>query len=91
MRLGVFERTFRFQIDRYEADGVDWLIDKRRERVLHRRALVDGVVNLADLHRHNRAVWSVQHLDSWSRCEDRDARNGRWVKSQLQQASVVNW
>jgi hypothetical protein len=48
--LGACERTFRRQIDRYEADGLDGLIDKRLEQASHRRAPVDEVVKLVDLY-----------------------------------------
>ena len=36
--LGVCKRTFLRQIDRYVADGLNGLIDKRLEEVSHRRA-----------------------------------------------------
>lgn len=87
--LGVCERTFRRQIDRYEADGLEGLIDKRLEQVSHRRAPVDEVVKLVDLYRRDYAGWNVQHFHSWYRREHGGARSYTWVKNQLQQTGVV--
>ena len=41
--LGVSERHFRRLRDRYEADGAEGLIDRRRGRVSGRRAPVDQI------------------------------------------------
>ena len=47
---GVCERTFRRYLARFEADGIDGLIDRRLEQVSHRRAPVDEATTLmADL------------------------------------------
>ena len=89
--LGVYERTFRRQIDRYEADGMDGLIDRRLEQVLRGRASVDEVVKLVDLYRRDYAGWNVQHFHGWYRREHGGVRNHTWMKSQLQQAGIVKW
>ncbi len=47
----ILGRTFRRQIGRYEADGLDGLIDKQLEEVSHRRAPVDEVFNLVELYK----------------------------------------
>jgi len=44
--LGVYERTFRRYIDRYEDAGLEGLIDKRLSQVSHRRAPVDEMMEL---------------------------------------------
>ena len=36
--LGIYARTFRRYIDRYEEEGLDGLIDKRLSQASHRRA-----------------------------------------------------
>ena len=48
--LGVCDRTFRLQIDRYETDGMDALLDKRLTQLSHKRAPVDEVIGLVDLY-----------------------------------------
>ena len=51
--LGVYARTFRHYIDRYEEEGLDGLLDKRLTQVSHRRAPVDEVVWLVDRYRRD--------------------------------------
>jgi predicted DNA-binding transcriptional regulator YafY len=46
--LGVYERTFRRYIDRYEDAGLEGLIDKRLSQVSHRRAPVDEMMELVE-------------------------------------------
>ena len=48
--LGVYERTFRRYIDRYEDAGLEGLIDKRLSQVSHRRAPVDEMMELVELY-----------------------------------------
>jgi len=64
------------------------LIDKRLERVSHRRAPVDEVMALVKRYRRRQAGWNVKHFHAWYQ------RNGgkhsyTWVKNQLQEAGVV--
>jgi transposase len=87
--LGVCERTFRRQIGRYEADGIDGLIDKRMAQVSHRRAPVDEVLGLVDLYRNDYRGWNVKHFHAWYTREHSGQRGYTWVKNQLQQAGVV--
>ena len=87
--LGVCERTFRRQIGRYEADGMDGLIDKRLAQLSHRRAPVDEVLGLVDLYRNDYRGWNVKHFHAWYAREHSGQRGYTWVKNQLQQAGVV--
>lgn len=87
--LGVCERTFRRQMGRYEAEGLQGLIDKRLDQVSHKRAPVDEVVKLVELYRRDYAGWNVRHFHSWYRREHAGARSYTWVKNQLQQAGEV--
>jgi transposase len=87
--LGVCERTFRRQIARYDADGLDGLIDKRLEQVSHRRAPVDEVVQVVELYRREYPGWNVRHFHSWYRKEHDGRRSYGWVKNTLQHAGVV--
>ena len=45
--LGVTDRSFRRHVVRYEAEGLEGLIDKRIEAISARRAPVDEVMKLA--------------------------------------------
>ena len=49
--LGVCARTFRHNIDRYEEEGLDGLLNKLLTQVSHRRAPVDEVLRLVDRYR----------------------------------------
>ena len=87
--LGVCNRTFRRQIDRYETDGMDGLIDKRLTQLSDKRAPVDEVIGLVDLYRKDYAGWNVKHFLTWYAREHDGQRGYTWVKNQLQQAGVV--
>ncbi len=65
--LGVCERSFRRYVVRFEADGLEGLIDRRLEQVSHRRAPVDEVMALTDRYRTQHAEWNVKHFHSWYR------------------------
>lgn len=89
MLLGVSERTFRRQIDRYEAEGLDGLIDRRLAQVSHRRAPLDEVMGLVELYRREYAGWNVKHFHSFYRREHDGERGYTWVKLRLQEAGAV--
>ena len=54
--LGVCERTFRLNLDRFHEAGVDRLIDKRLSQVSHRRAPVHEVLCITERYRERHAV-----------------------------------
>ena len=86
--LGVCDRTFRRYIGRYEADGLDGLIDKRLSQVSRRRAPVDEVMKLVDRYQADHKGWNVKHFHScYKRCGGH--RSYSWVKQQLQSHGVV--
>ena len=87
--LGVCERTLRRQIDRYEADGMDGLIDKRLTQLSPRRAPVDEVMGLVDLYRSGFQGWNAKHFHTWYTRDHGGQRGYTWVKNQLQQAGAV--
>ena len=60
--LGMGERQFRRQCRRYEAEGIDGLIDLRMGQVSYRRAPVDEVMALADFYRRRRVGWTAKHF-----------------------------
>jgi len=86
--LGVCERTFRRQINRYEDEGLQGLIDKRLSQISHRRAPVDEVIELTERYRQRHMGWSAKHYYAWYRREG-GKRGYTWVKSRLQEAGLV--
>jgi helix-turn-helix protein len=86
--LGVSERQFRRQCRRYEADGMDGLIDQRIGQVSHRRAPVDEVMALVAQYRARYVGWTVKHFYSKYR-EQRGERSYNFVRLRLQREGVV--
>lgn len=86
--LGMCERSFRRYLARYEADGLDGLIDRRLEQVSNRRAPVDEVMALTERYRSHHQGWNVRHFHSWYKREG-GTRSYTWVKTHLQEAKLV--
>lgn len=86
--LGVCERTFRRYLARYEAAGLEGLIDRRLEEISHRRAPVDEVLRVTESYRRRHEGWSAKHFYAWYR-KDGGTRSYTWVKSRLQEAELV--
>ena len=85
--LGQCERSFRRHIERYEADGLEGLLDRRLRRVSKRRAGGAEVDRVVALYKSSFAGWSVAH--SKYKCEFAGARSYSWLKSVLQGAGVI--
>jgi len=79
--LGMCERSFRRYVVRYEAEGLDGLIDRRLELVSQRRAPVDEVLAVTQRYRARHLGWNVRHFHSWYR------RDGGPAQLQLGQAA----
>jgi tRNA A37 N6-isopentenylltransferase MiaA len=86
--LGICERSFRRYLLRYEAQGLEGLIDRRLEQMSNRRAPVDEVLALTERYRKDHEGWNVRHFHSWYR-RDGGSRSYSWVKKCLQQAELV--
>mgnify|MGYP003946330871 FL=1 len=86
--LGMCERSFRRYLARYEAQGLDGLIDRRLEQVSNRRAPVDEVMALTEQYRSRHLGWNVKHFHSWYRRMG-GTRSYTWVKKRLQGAKLV--
>lgn len=86
--LGMSERNFRRYLARFEADGLEGLIDRRLEQMSNRRAPVDEVLALTDLYRNRHWGWNVRHFHTWYR-RDGGSRSYSWVKKHLQAAGLV--
>jgi transposase len=86
--LGMCERTFRRYLVRYEASGLDGLIDRRLEQVSHKKAPVDEVLCLTEQYRRRHMGWNAKHFYAWYSKEG-GTRSYTWVKSRLQEAVLV--
>jgi transposase len=86
--LGVCDRTFRRQIDRYEEDGMDGLLDKRLSQASARLAPVDEVMAVTDIYRKRHLGWNVKHFHSWY-LRAGGSRSYTWVKNTLQSKGLV--
>jgi len=86
--LGMCERSFRRYLVRYEAEGLEGLIDRRLEQVSNRRAPVDEVMALTEQYRRRHHGWNVKHFHSWYR-RTGGTRSYTWVKKRLQGAKLV--
>ena len=87
--LGQCERSLRRHIERYEADGLDGLLDKRLSQISKRRALGAEVDQVVQLYKSGFAGWNVAHFHSKYKAEFAGARSYSWLKSVLQGAGVV--
>ena len=87
--LGQCERSFRRHVDRYKADGMEGLLDKRLSQVSKRRAGGAEVDRVVQLYKSGFAGWNVAHFHSKYRSESKGARSYSWVKSVLQGAGLA--
>ena len=87
--LGQCERSLRRHIERYEADGLEGLLDKRLSQISKRRALGAEVDQVVQLYKSGFAGWNVAHFHSKYKAEFAGARSYSWLKSVLQGAGVV--
>ena len=86
--LGMCERSFRRYLSRYEADGLEGLIDRRLAHVSNRLAPVDEVMALTEQYRSRHSGWNVKHFHSWYQRAG-GTRSYTWVKKRLQDAELV--
>ena len=86
--LGMCERSFRRYLLRYEAEGLEGLIDRRLEQASHRRAPVDEVIALAEQYRTRHSGWNIKHFHGWYQRAG-GSRSYTWVKKRLQEAALV--
>jgi len=86
--LGICERSFRRYVWRYEAEGLEGLIDRRLEQASNRRAPVDEVMALTERYRSQHSGWNVKHFHSWYR-RSGGTRSYTWVKKRLQEAKLA--
>ena len=87
--LGQCERSFRRHIERFEADGLQGLLDKRLSQIAKRRASSLEVDHVVQLYKNSFAGWNLAHFQSKYKAEFKGQRSYSWLKSALQGAGVV--
>jgi transposase len=87
--LGVCDRTFRRQIDRYEHGGMEGLSDKRLTQASFHRAPLDEVLEISERYRRRYQGWNVKHFYRWYQDEG-GKRSYTWVKNTLQSRGLVS-
>ena len=87
--LGMSERHFRRLRDRYEAEGAEGLIDRRRGRVSGRRVPVDRIEWLLEQFRTRYFDFTVKHFHERLVAEHGFALGYTWTKRVLQDAGLV--
>ena len=87
--LGQCERSFRRHIERYEADGLEGLLDRRLSQISKRRASGFEVDRVVQLYKSSFCGWNVAHFHSKYKAEFKGARSYSWIKTVLQGAGVV--
>jgi Winged helix-turn helix len=87
--LGQCERSFRRHIERYEADGMDGLLDKRLSQISKRRASSQEVDHVVKLYKSSFAGWNVAHFHSKYKAEFKGHRSYSWLKTVLQGVGAV--
>ena len=89
MLLGQCERSFRRHAERYEADGMEGLLDRRLSQISKRRASGAEIDQVVGTYQSGFAGWNVAHFHSQYKTEFKGTRSYSWIKSVLQGAGVV--
>jgi transposase len=87
--LGMSERHFRRLRDRYEAEGAEGLIDRRRGRVSGRRVAADRIEWLLEEYRTRYFDFTVKHFHERLVAEHTFELGYTWTKRVLQSAGLV--
>ncbi len=87
--LGQCERSFRRYVERYQADGLEGLLDKRLSQISKRRAGQAEIDAVLSSYKDGFGGWNVSHFHSKYRGELGGARSYSWVKSVLQGAGLT--
>jgi transposase len=87
--LGLSERHFRRLRDRYEAEGAEGLIDRRRGRASGRRAPVDQIEFVVEQYRTRYWDFTVKHFHEALQAEHGFRLGYTWTKAILQSRGLV--
>lgn len=88
--LGVSDRTFRRYLVDYKEQGIQGLVDDRWNRISHRKAPVNEIMELKELYSKKYFGWNVKHFFSFYRRKHNGTRGYTWVKTTLQEAGLVS-
>jgi len=84
--LGMSERTFRRWRDRYDADGLEGLLDRRLGKASARRVPVDQIDQVLSLYRERYGGFSAPHFHDKLRQQHGFRWVYTWTKLRLQAA-----
>jgi transposase len=87
--LGMSERSFRRWRDRYQADGLEGLLDRRLDKVSARRVPVDQVDQVLSLYRERYPGFTAKHFHDKLRQHHGFQLSYSWTKLKLQDAGLV--
>jgi len=87
--LGISERHFRRLRERYEAEGAEGLIDRRRGRLSGRRAAVDRIEFVVEQYRTRYWDFTVKHFHEALVAEHGFRLGYTWTKAVLQSHGLV--
>ena len=87
--LGMSERTFRRWRDRFEADGLEGLFDRRLDKASERRAPVDEIAWMVEQYRTRHVGWTVKHFHDHLKAHHGFSWGYTWAKTQLHAAGLV--
>ncbi len=87
--LGISERHFRRLRERYEADGAEGLIDRRRGRASGRRVATDRIEWVIEQYRTRYFDFTVKHFHEALQAGHGFDLSYTWVKTALQQRGLV--
>ena len=87
--LGMSERTFRRWRDRYDADGLEGLLDRRLGKASARRVPVDQIDQMLTLYRERYGGFTAQHFHDKLRQHPGFPWGYTWTKLRLQAAGLI--
>lgn len=87
--LGISERHFRRLRDRYEAEGAEGLIDRRRGRASSRRVAADRIEWMIEQYRTRYFDFTTKHFHEALEAEHGFDLSYTWTKTILQQRGLV--
>jgi hypothetical protein len=87
--LGQCERSFRRHVERYKADGLEGLLDKRLSQVSKRKASVAEIDQVVQTYKRGFAGWNVAHFHTKYQSELKGTRSYSWLKTVLQGAGLA--
>jgi transposase len=88
--LGMSERTFRRWRDRYDAEGLAGLGDRRLGKASARRVPVDQVNDVLALYRERYGGFTAKHFHDKLRRQHGFHLSYSWTKLRLQEAGLIN-